>query len=103
MTSDDERRRAYIAYHRRVDKIYDEYSDSDRFWEAPKAFHPLPDELRGLSCGARTRAGTPCKMTALYQCGRCKLHGGLSTGPRTEAGKSIAARNGNRPKAKRSP
>lgn len=38
-------------------------------------------------CGAKTRAGTPCKRTDLYASGRCRLHGGLSTGPRTQAGK----------------
>lgn len=38
-------------------------------------------------CGARTKAGTPCKMKATYASGRCKLHGGLSTGPRTDEGK----------------
>lgn len=51
-----------------------------------------------MTCGARTRAGTPCKQRALYENGRCKLHGGLSTGPRTEAGKAISARNGHQPK-----
>ncbi|HRL92584.1 MAG TPA: HGGxSTG domain-containing protein [Pseudomonas sp.] len=43
---------------------------------------PLPDELRGLNCGATTRAGKPCKRRDLYGSGRCRLHGGLSTGPR---------------------
>lgn len=38
-------------------------------------------------CGARTRAGTPCRLNAVYGNGRCKLHGGCSTGPKTEAGK----------------
>lgn len=51
-----------------------------------------------LTCGARTRAGTPCKQRGLYSNGRCKLHGGLSTGPRTEAGKASSARNGCQPK-----
>ncbi len=43
---------------------------------------PLPDELRGLTCGAKTRAGMPCKRRDLYASGRCRLHGGLSTGPK---------------------
>jgi len=43
-------------------------------------------------CGARTRKGTPCKCKALPN-GRCKHHGGLSTGPRTVAGKEAAKRN----------
>ena len=32
------------------------------------------------TCGAKTRAGTPCKHKAMEN-GRCKLHGGKSTGP----------------------
>lgn len=48
-----------------------------------------------LVCGARTRAGGRCKMRGLFSCGRCKLHGGMSTGPRTEAGKERAKLNAN--------
>ena len=48
----------------------------------PPAYVPLPNELRGLTCGAKTRAGSPCKRRDLYRSGRCKLHGGLSTGPK---------------------
>jgi hypothetical protein len=36
-------------------------------------------------CGARTRAGTPCKCPAMRN-GRCRLHGGLSTGPTSPEG-----------------
>ncbi len=36
-------------------------------------------------CGARTRAGTPCKAPAMRN-GRCYRHGGPSTGPRTAEG-----------------
>ena len=36
-------------------------------------------------CGARTRKGHPCRCRALKN-GRCRLHGGLSTGPKTEGG-----------------
>jgi hypothetical protein len=32
--------------------------------------------------------------------GRCRLHGGKSTGPRTAAGKARSAANGRRPKRK---
>ena len=31
-------------------------------------------------CGAKTRAGTPCRRPALRGRTRCRLHGGLSTG-----------------------
>ncbi|WP_374555643.1 HGGxSTG domain-containing protein [Aquitalea pelogenes] len=50
--------------------------------------------MDSLTCGAKTRAGTPCKITAIYGSGRCKLHGGLSTGPTTPEGKAKAAKNG---------
>lgn len=59
------------------------------------------EELRGLCCGARTRAGTPCQRKDLYANGRCKLHGGLSTGPKTKKGKAssrINGQKGGRPK-----
>lgn len=55
---------------------------------------PFPDVLHGLTCGARTRKGTPCKRTDLYASGRCKFHGGMSTGPTTEEGKRRSAENG---------
>lgn len=40
---------------------------------------------RKVQCGAKTRRGTPCRCKALPN-GRCKFHGGMSTGPRTEDG-----------------
>lgn len=51
-----------------------------------------------LRCGAKTRSGTPCKQRGLYACGRCRLHGGLSTGPKSPEGKYRAALNGLSPK-----
>ena len=56
----------------------------------------FPAECKGMACGAKTRGGTPCKRRDLYRSGRCKLHGGLSTGPRTVKGKRRSARNGKR-------
>jgi hypothetical protein len=43
-------------------------------------------------CGAQTRKGTPCRCKALAN-GRCRLHGGLSTGPKTPEGKARALGN----------
>lgn len=54
---------------------------------------PWPEEIRDLRCGAKTRAGAPCKQKAIYGNGRCKFHGGLSTGPKTEEGKRRSAAN----------
>ena len=52
---------------------------------------------------AKIRRGTPCQKAALKEKARCRLHGGLSTGPRTPEGKarSIAAhtKHGRRSKA----
>ena len=62
----------------------------------------FPEVCRGLACGAKTRAGTPCKLTSIFINGRCKLHGGLSTGPPTKEGKARSACNGWAPK-KRTP
>jgi len=36
-------------------------------------------------CGAKTRRGTSCKCPAMPN-RRCRLHGGLSTGPKTQEG-----------------
>ena len=60
----------------------------------------MPEELDGLTCGAKTRAGTPCKLTGIYGNGRCKLHGGLSTGPKTPEGRAKMADNGRKHKGK---
>jgi len=35
--------------------------------------------LSSARCGAKTRAGTPCKSPAMAN-GRCRMHGGKSTG-----------------------
>ena len=46
----------------------------------------MPGICSDLVCGAKTRAGSPCRRRDLYSNGRCRLHGGLSTGPRTVKG-----------------
>ena len=38
-------------------------------------------------CGAKTRKGTPCQMRPIRWSQRCRLHGGLSTGPMTAEGR----------------
>jgi hypothetical protein len=43
------------------------------------------DYLAAPRCGACTRAGTACRQPAMKN-GRCRFHGGKSTGPRTTAG-----------------
>lgn len=46
-------------------------------------------------CGARTRSGWTCRKPGAGTGGRCLLHGGASTGPRTAAGKARSAANSN--------
>ena len=43
-------------------------------------------EWPGLRCLAKTRRGTKCQRPAYKHNGRCALHGGLSTGPKTSDG-----------------
>lgn len=89
--------KAHCAKHAQVAQAWRE-----RDYSYPPPVYPvLPDELRGLACGAKTRAGTPCKLTSIYANGRCKLHGGLSTGPKSAAGRAKCALNGRQPKRKK--
>jgi hypothetical protein len=59
----------------------------------------------GQRCEAQTRRGTLCQRPGTKLNGRCRLHGGKSTGPRTEAGlaRLIASKikHGRTTKAKR--
>ncbi len=43
------------------------------------------DFSKAARCKAKTRRGTLCQCRAMPN-GRCRLHGGLSTGPKTEDG-----------------
>lgn len=44
-----------------------------------------------MTCGAKTRAGHPCRRKATGRGGRCSLHGGKSTGPRSIWGRERIA------------
>ena len=47
-----------------------------------------------LRCGAKTRSGAACAKFPIEGKRRCRLHGGLSTGPKTAAGRAaISAAN----------
>ena len=43
------------------------------------------DYSKAPRCGAKNRCGSPCQCPAMSN-GRCRMHGGLSTGPKTAAG-----------------
>jgi hypothetical protein len=47
--------------------------------------NPPSDFSKAARCGAKTRRGTRCQCPAMAN-GRCRLHGGLSTGARTPEG-----------------
>jgi hypothetical protein len=48
--------------------------------------NPSGNPHEASRCGARNRAGLPCRAPAMAN-GRCRSHGGKSTGPRTTAGR----------------
>lgn len=47
--------------------------------------NPTGNPAASPRCGAKTRRGTPCIAPGMPN-GRCRLHGGASTGPRTPTG-----------------
>src|SRR5216683_4808653 len=47
--------------------------------------NPSGDFSKAARCGAKTRRGTSCQCPAMKN-GRCRLHGGLSTGAKTAEG-----------------
>ena len=55
---------------------------------------PFPPECVVMRCGAKAKSsGEPCKSTQIFRNGRCKHHGGLSTGPKSKAGQLAALGN----------
>lgn len=81
---DDERRKLHRAYAQRKRSAI----------EAGRLYIPSrPAYLHNLTCGARSLSGEPCRMTALFENGRCIWHGGKSTGPRSPEGRAKALEN----------
>ena len=85
-----ERRRDYIARALRWGWASNYREAVARVVAANK--HARNTPRSGERCGANTRRGTACQCKALSN-GRCKLHGGKSTGPKTAEGKARAAAN----------
>src|SRR5450755_397714 len=46
------------------------------------------------NCGAKTRAGGACKKNGMKTNGRCRTHGGASTGPKNPNTKTNALKHG---------
>lgn len=81
---DDERRKLHRAYAKRRQAAID----------AGRLYIPSrPTYLHNLTCGAGSRSGEPCRMTALFENGRCIWHGGKSTGPTSSEGRARALEN----------
>ncbi len=91
MTTDALRKRlkSYYLQCEQINASHQEKGCSDGMPELPV----FPEECHGMTCGAKTRGDAPCKRTDLHKNGRCKLHGGLSTGPKTLEGKRRSALN----------
>ena len=51
----------------------------------------MEDSLERSRCDARTRSGTLCRKYPMKRKRRCRLHGGLSTGPKTAEGRARIA------------
>lgn len=91
--ADQDQRRRWREYNRQHDGIVATWAA--RGYQYPPPRYPaMPADLAQMTCGARTRAGTPCKQKGIYVSGRCKLHGGMSTGPKSKAGRRQSAENG---------
>jgi hypothetical protein len=91
---DDLRRK--MLFSKKVIERRGELFLTNRVWP-PVVLPSLPEfppECIGMVCGARgRRKGTPCQCIVIERNGRCKWHGGLSTGPKTPEGKSRSQRN----------
>jgi hypothetical protein len=62
--------------------------DGGRYDSGPQARcrAVLEAGLGGIRCLTKTRRGTKCQSAAYKHNGRCALHGGRSTGPKTQRG-----------------
>jgi hypothetical protein len=63
-------------------------------------FHRAPKSARAI-CGAKTRNGSTCRARVVTRTDgtparRCRMHGGLSTGPRTAKGRARIAESNRR-------
>jgi hypothetical protein len=88
----------------RMHQCHDESRDARHADAHASAAEPKPALRRGwlkngnapgdfhncTRCGAKTRKGAPCRAPAMSN-GRCRMHGGASTGPRTGQGRAQCA------------
>ena len=88
-----EKCRRFKAYHETCRLAFHVWAAAGYPGKGP-AFPPLPDDLKDLTCNAKTRSGGRCKRRDIRRNGRCKFHGGMSTGPKTPEGKKRSANKG---------
>jgi hypothetical protein len=79
-----------------LDERRERWEELRAVWHA--TVPPRRPRRRWTKCGARCRDGHPCQAPPVRDrkllCnrnGRCRMHGGLSTGPRTPEGKARVA------------
>ena len=73
--------------------IVDQLFADHEAWRQRVSRKPCLSKRNGSRCGAHARStGYPCKAKALAN-GRCKNHGGMSTGPKTLEGKARSLAN----------
>jgi len=80
---DDDKRRLFREW----------WAEAEAAQAAGRYVRSCPKYLRGVTCGVRKKDGSQCRSTTLRANGRCKFHGGASTGPRSEAGRARAVEN----------
>jgi hypothetical protein len=91
--TNEDKRQIWIAHWKREAKLERQRIRWAGRWPV-KPSKPLLWICKDVTCGAKTRAGTPCQRRDISKRnGRCKLHGGASTGPRTNEGKARVADN----------
>ena len=96
MDDQSELRRCYVAEHRTRQRaimlgMAAGLGEWEAILQAPRIDYGPYAELH---CGARgKRLGVPCRIKAIYANGRCRFHGGLSTGPKSIDGKARSAMN----------
>lgn len=70
-----------VSWQKMIDR---ELADERR---RSKQIQERADSKRRVLCGAKTRKGTSCQNKSEPGRKRCKLHGGMSTGPKTAEGR----------------
>lgn len=87
-----------LARAQREGRSIDYYNANGRF---KLKIGKQPKRLQ-MRCGAKTRVGTTCEMRVVAGKRRCRLHGGLSTGPKTLEGRARIVQSNQRRQGNRS-